>query len=696
MWHAVAPALGTNDVVVTFTASARFLLVTAISRTGVDQVNPVGAPVTAIGTSATPSVVLSSVGGNVVQDALTWDKYQLPQALATVGVGQTALTNLGGSFQLGGATSEGGPATVPMTWTLSTSRAWSMIAVEIRSVGSLPDVVSPVLQSVTASAISATSATITWTSDEPADSRVEYGLSATYGSSRPLASTLTTSHSQVLSGLTADTPYHYRVTSSDAWGNAAASADFTFATLAAPPPSATPNILLIISDNQNERSVAEAMTQVQTLLAAQGVTFTNAHVPYPLCCPARATFLTGQYSHNNNVMSNGPPTGGYANLNQSRTLPVWLQQAGYHTAHIGKFLSGYGTQDSNLNDAISACKEVPLGWNEWYGNVASDYGTTDFVLNENGALVKYGNPALFLPLSCTFSANASGFQTDVYSQKAIDIINRRAIAMDGKPFFITVAFGAPEGAITAPRHIGSFPTFPLPLPPSFNEADVSDKPAKIQATLRLGATRISTMTTFYRKHLSSLLAIDEGVRDMVDALSATGQLANTVIFYLSDQGKLFGEHRVTGIAWPYEESVQIPFIVRGPGFPAGTSINSIVSGVDLAPTILDLARGSSTLVMDGASLLPLVRNPALPWRTYSLMEANTSENTSQYYNAVRDSRYVYIEHGPSWTEAELYDLVLDPFQVASKHADPAYTSIRQNLKSQLNVLKTCSGSACWR
>src|SRR3712207_5455716 len=116
---------------------------------------------------------------------------------------------------------------------------------------------------------------------------------------------------------------------------------------------------VVMTDDQTVESL-RVMTNVRRLLAAQGTTFSNSFVSFSLCCPSRATFLTGQYNHNNRVMGNGPPDGGYYALDNSNTLPVWLQRAGYYTAHIGKYLNGYGTRNPT---------EVPPGWSEWRGSV---------------------------------------------------------------------------------------------------------------------------------------------------------------------------------------------------------------------------------------------------------------------------------------------------------------------------------------
>src|SRR5439155_6954337 len=221
-----------------------------------------------------------------------------------------------------------------------------------------------------------------------------------------------------------------------------------------------PNVVVIMTDDQDVASM-RVIPNVQRLIAAQGVTFVNSFVNLSLCCPSRATFLTGQYAHNHGVLSNALPAGGYQKLDHSHTLPVWLQRAGYATVHIGKYLNSYGL---NMDQ-----RTIPPGWSEWYGALdPSTYNYLDFSLNENGKIVHYGR-------------NPTTYQTDVYTQKALDIIKRRAPS--SQPFFLWVAYLAPHnipGPVPAPRHAGRFKNEPLPTPPSFNEQDVSDKPAAIR------------------------------------------------------------------------------------------------------------------------------------------------------------------------------------------------------------------------
>jgi arylsulfatase A-like enzyme len=450
---------------------------------------------------------------------------------------------------------------------------------------------------------------------------------------------------------------------------------------AASQPDARPNVVVFMTDDQNVSSLA-VMPNVKALLANAGTTFANSFVAYPLCCPSRATYLTGQYPHNHDVLANVPPDGGYYQLRGDETLPVWLSRAGYQTAHIGKYLNGYGTQDP---------LEIPRGWGEWYGSVdPSTYRMWGYTLNENGTLVTYGqddveDPALY--------------QTDVYARKAVEYINRKAPG--DAPFFLSVAPLAPHleagWAAThgtrnprpAPRHRGAFANAPLPMPPSFNEADVSDKPAHIRALPPLSSVAIAQITRTYRSRLESLLAVDEAVKSIVDTLAARGELDRTLFVFTSDNGWLQGEHRIpNGKIHPYEESIRVPLIVRGPGVPAGATSTVLAGNIDLAPTVLAAAQAVPGITVDGRSLL----GSTAPGRPALLVETGPRTTGARWYAAIRTARFVYIEH--STGERELYDLAIDPSQLLSRHNDLGYAQVRAALAEQLHRLQVCVGQTC--
>ena len=441
--------------------------------------------------------------------------------------------------------------------------------------------------------------------------------------------------------------------------------------LIAPAAAATqPNIVVIMTDDQAVESL-RVMPKTRALIGDKGTTFSNSFVSFPLCCPSRATLLTGQYPHNHGVLDNAPPNGGYSKLNHANTLPVWLQQAGYYTSHIGKYLNGYGLENPN---------EVPPGWSHWQGLVHPS-AMYNYTINDNGMLTTYGEAE-------------EDYQTDVLADRAEATIDEGAL---NQPFFLSIAPLAPHGERSrsglraAPRHVGAFSSEPLPQPPSFNESDVSDKPAAIRNLSLLTASDVAGITQRYRDRLASLLAVDDLVERVVNRLESTGILGDTVLIFTCDNGFFHGEHRIPkGKQRVYEEAVRVPLLIRGGGFPPGKTANQYAANIDLAPTIVDLAGASAGRVMDGRSLLPLARDSSIAPNRDILVETLT-------YQAVRNSSFLYVEHGTG--EQELYDMRsgtpnYDPYQLQSRHAEQSYSQIKGQLATQLNGLRTCSGASC--
>jgi arylsulfatase A-like enzyme len=463
------------------------------------------------------------------------------------------------------------------------------------------------------------------------------------------------------------------------------------ATLASSAPSqpqqtqARPNVLVLMTDDQTVESM-RVMTNVNTLLAARGTTFTNNFASFPLCCPSRATFITGQYGHNHTIMGNAAPTGGYDKLapTHANTLPAWLRQAGYQTVHIGKYLNGYGRARPT---------EVPAGWAEWYGSTdPSTYRFYNYTLNENGRLVTYGS-------------DPASYQADVYSRKAVDAVRRLAPAP--APLFLSVAFLAPHSGgpresddprnlatpAPAPRHRNRFAAEPFPQSAAFNEADVSDKPLGIRNRPLLNAQAIADITENYRQRLESLLAVDEAVAAIVAALRETGELEQTLIVFTADNGFFHGEHRVaSGKVLLYEPSIRVPLIMRGPGVPRARHVVELVANIDLAPTIVAATGASPLRVMDGRSLLPLAQDAGRRTGRDILIERGPGGNNQQIFTALRTTRYLYAEYSNG--DRELYDLLRDPHQLTSLHADPAHQTLRTALAGRLAQLKSCAGAAC--
>ncbi len=460
---------------------------------------------------------------------------------------------------------------------------------------------------------------------------------------------------------------------------------------ASPARGRRPNIVVIRTDDMDSRSMtirrpggALALENVDALLARRGVTFRNSFVSFPVCSPSRATFLTGQYAHNHGVRGNDPPDGGYGALDHSNTLPVWLASAGYYNVHIGKYLNGY------------PATQIPPGWAEWYTTLVSRY--FDYTINENGTLVHYGYAA-------------DDYNTDVLTRKAEDFI--RSGNAGGRPFFLVVDYIAPHKTsppalntgslpLPAPRHQGAFGTYRPVWPPSFDEADVSDKPSFVRSLPRLDRSDVLSIVVLQRARLETLLAVDEGVARILRALEISGDLADTWIFFTSDNGFMQGEHRIsTGKDVAYEESIRVPLVVRGPGVAPGRDVEGIVGNVDLAPTIVALTGAVPGRTMDGRSLVPLLLGLPTDWREDLLLEAfgvlpwrgiRDRRSTFVEYDldqdgAAEEREYYEFEPGPCFTG-------IDPWELESAHRDPCVLPEIRRRHARAQALADCSGESC--
>jgi N-acetylglucosamine-6-sulfatase len=425
-----------------------------------------------------------------------------------------------------------------------------------------------------------------------------------------------------------------------------------------------PNIVIILTDDLDSGSIS-VMPKLHSLLIEQGTTFNNAFVTDPLCCPSRATFLRGQYSHNTTIQGNSPPEGGHEKFRRlgldRSTVATWLDDAGYDTIYLGKYMNGYDDT-----------RYVPPGWDRWFGWLGNYYGSgSEYRLNENGHIQSYDQDHLH--------------DTDLLSEKAVTYIrNQRG---DGRPFFMYLAPNAPHTPAYVPkRHEGMFSNRSLPRPPSFNEEDISDKPEVVKRP-ELGHSEVEELGDLYRKRLAALQSVDGMVNDVVGTLQDTGQLDSTYIVFTSDNGFLFGEHRRVDKSLPYEESIRVPFIVRGPGV-AHQRLNHLLINNDFAPTVAELAGVAPPSFVDGKSFVPLLgrEKPGLEqWRMGFLVEHLTPT-----YQAIRTNRYTYVEWSGGATE--LYDLEADPYQLDSRHETA--TLVATTLSARLEALRGCEAAQC--
>jgi N-acetylglucosamine-6-sulfatase len=465
---------------------------------------------------------------------------------------------------------------------------------------------------------------------------------------------------------------------------------------------ARPNVVMVMTDDQAVSDM-EVMPLTRRLIGAAGVTFTRSYVSYPVCCPSRATYLTGQYAHNNGVLCLYRWChGGYSNLDQKEYLPVWLRRAGYVTTHLGKFLNGYGKERA---------PDVPRGWTEWHGLVDhSTYRMWGYKVHENGRTRQYGQTMVERPRN---------YQTDVLTRKAVDFVRRRA--PDEDPFFLSVAYVAPhhESGYTqgrtghlvraAPRHRGTFANAPYRKPASYNEPDVSDKPWFLGRWHRmLTARQEAAILVRNRERKESLLAVDEGVERIVRQLDRTGELDDTYILFTSDHGYMQGEHRIpSGKMLPYDPSTEVPLLIRGPRIPRGRRTKALVGNIDLAPTILDAASARAPFRLDGRSVLPFARDVRLRSLRPLLHETGGQGSGGRHkkeegarglqtkvlaWRAVRTTRWLFVDYEGG--QRELYDLKRDPAQLRSRSSDPRYRVQLRTMRRILGDLAACTGLEC--
>jgi len=404
-----------------------------------------------------------------------------------------------------------------------------------------------------------------------------------------------------------------------------------------------PNILLIITDDQRHDSVGEFMPRTQTRLFDQGVTFTSAYTTTSSCAPSRTSILTGLYARNHGVKLNSIPFAG-------RSITEPLQQAGYRTGLVGKYLNR------------SSGRPQP-GYDFW---VSLPGGSGSFI-----------NPFLFVG---QLGMLRQGYVTHLLRDYSLQFLDEAASGVN--PFFLVFAPTAPHNPATPDEEsVRLYETLPPNRPPSFNERDMRHKPAWLQQTRRLSPRRVEQIDEFRRRQLQSLQPLDQAIDQLLERLALLNQLDNTVVIYLSDNGMMWGEHRLMSKNVVYEESARTPLAIRYPGSPGAQVRSEIVANIDLAPTILDLAGVSPPWSMDGVSLVPLLRGESPRWRPGIIIEGWESRDAREPYEAFHTGRHVLVDNASG--DRELYDLSVDPGQLRNLiRASPEYRTLERTLAGQ--------------
>ncbi|MGI8529656.1 MAG: sulfatase family protein [Geodermatophilaceae bacterium] len=446
-----------------------------------------------------------------------------------------------------------------------------------------------------------------------------------------------------------------------------------------------PNVVVILIDDARMDDL-DTMPVTRSLIGEAGATFARSYSPFPLCCPSRATLLTGQYAHNHGVLANEPPLGGFPAFDDARTLATWLDPT-YSTGFVGKYLNEY-----------SPSSYVPPGWDTWRAALAPiDYMNTK--VSFDGTVRSFNGK----------------YRTNVMANLAVQFVNNEAPSAE--PFFLFTSFDAPHNGTPVepddpnvvhgtsefptpsvlPKYRDRFAGLPLNVGPSFNEADVSDKP--IQKPL-LQPWEVEALTEVNQQRRESLLSVEDGVKRLVTALDASGELDNTYIIFTSDNGYMLGEHRFrSGKNLPYEPSVAVPLLIRGPGITPGTVVPQLVGGHDVAPTVLGMTGLSGTqggFVIDGLNLLPMIADPGLNAKRPIVLEvgpAGTDRAGPYRFHAVRTSEWKYVER--STGREELYDMVGDPHELENLSNSPAHSAVRAEMDALLDRYAYCAGAQCW-
>ena len=431
--------------------------------------------------------------------------------------------------------------------------------------------------------------------------------------------------------------------------------------------AARPNIIVVVTDDQTMDAVAK-MPYVSS--RKDWVRFRQAYVQNAMCCPSRATILTGRYDTHTRVQNNGQ-TGRF---DASRTMAVWLRNAGYRTALVGKYLNNYPSAFS------SSGYPVPPGWDEFHAVVDPNkgtYGQYEWDLASNGSVRHYGS-------------EPQDYQVDVLASRAQAAIE----AAGTEPFFLYFAPTATHAPwVASPRRTGMFDSAPTSTKPAlFNEPDVTDKPEYVRLSPLHDPTQ---MAADRRAQWAASVSVDDAIRSLDAKLRAEGKYDDTVLIVIGDNGYSFGEHRLYGKACQYAVCNRVPLLVRWPGHPART-VTKMVSNVDVASTVAALAGVRPGAGQDGRSLVPLLEGRTTPWRTGVLLhwpghlvrDPGGLGYVAEFWG-VRTARHLYVEL-PDTGERELYDLVADPDELRNLAGQPAYSAVQSQLQRQLATLKAAA------
>jgi len=463
-------------------------------------------------------------------------------------------------------------------------------------------------------------------------------------------------------------------------------------------PASRPNIVVILSDDQPGMGTLSVMPNVGAWIRDAGTQFFRGYIVDPLCCPSRAALLTGQYSHNNGVWDNQGPEGADALVPTiSNTLGVWLQIAGYRTAYIGKFLNNYPT---NL--------PTPLGWSTFVRLLEGYY---TYGIWENGTTTNYVGP----PLGVN-----DYYSTDQLADRAVATLGTFA-QNPGQPFFMVIAPYGPHNSqpedplgqfvpIPAHRHENLINPDTVVIPSlagAYEETDFSGEPLWLRNEVTwasIPGPHHYRDPAFLRRYFAlmkeTLMSVDDLVGRVMNQLSNSGVLNNTIVIYYSDNGHSIGHHGHFGKRAPFNEVINVPMLVRGPGYAVNQIRTEMVSNLDLVATIVEAAGAIPGRALDGVSLQAILQGQVVPWRDTLLIEGqaedpSTNPPTPYRWRGLQSSDTTYVRYDTTNEEQLYFEYSDNQLTNFAMKMPTRAANLLGYYRTKLSGLQNCAGSACW-
>jgi N-acetylglucosamine-6-sulfatase len=428
----------------------------------------------------------------------------------------------------------------------------------------------------------------------------------------------------------------------------------------APLEGPAPNVVLIIADGQRAEDVRR-MPNVQRLLAARGVTFTNAFASTAMGTPSRVTMLTGQNAFKTRFFDNGKPESEFTTFDATRTIPAWLRESGYVTSHVGKYAPGRTLREEKGG--------IPAGWSDWHEHISAPRAIYyNYSLDDNGKVTRFGR-------------TRDDYVTDVLADRATSFI-----AATSDRFFLqfgSVALQDP--ASPAVEDFGSFADEPPLRRPSFDLKATGDVPAADLAPMP--DDRVRYIDGYRRNALAAMRSLDRAVGRIVEAVERRGEIDETVFIYTSDKGILLGEHRILNSVWPYEEAIHVPLVIRAPWLSEAVTDTRLVSLADIVPTIAELTGAKTKIKQDGLSLAPLLHGDRVPWRQEILVTylgRRPHAGVPPRFRAIRTDRFKLVVYEDR--SRELFDLQSDPDELKNLAGTRDAAEIEEPLFRRLTEL----------